>query len=160
MSGLDDRLHGFRECRESGANEAQRQLRGKHFNTVIDKYWPSAADGCPTTRQDRYRPVSACRQRQLCGSSFQWSYFGAAKPRPTRAFQVITAANKPQTRHISINSRKLTTVRKLKEWTGKKNGKNVRNSPTANTIVQPRIYLVLFVKDWPRFHMSLPFGHY
>jgi hypothetical protein len=40
MSGLDDRLHGFRECRESGANEAQRQLRGKHFNTVIDKYWP------------------------------------------------------------------------------------------------------------------------
>jgi hypothetical protein len=57
MSGLDDRLHGFRECRESGANEAQRQLRGKHFNTVIDKYWPSAADGCPTTRQDRYRPI-------------------------------------------------------------------------------------------------------
>ena len=44
MSGLDDRLHGFRECRESGANEAQRQLRGKHFNTVIDKYWPSAAE--------------------------------------------------------------------------------------------------------------------
>jgi hypothetical protein len=43
MSGLDDRLHGFRECRESGANEAQRQLRGKHFNTVIDKYWPYAA---------------------------------------------------------------------------------------------------------------------
>jgi len=41
MSGLDDRLHGFRECRESGANEAQSQLRGKHFNTVIDKYWPT-----------------------------------------------------------------------------------------------------------------------
>jgi len=38
--GLDDRLHGFRECREWGANEAQLQLRDKHFNTVIDKYWP------------------------------------------------------------------------------------------------------------------------
>ena len=38
MSGLDDCLHGFGKCRESTANEAQRQLRGKHFNTVIDKY--------------------------------------------------------------------------------------------------------------------------
>ena len=48
MSGLDDRLHGFRECRESGANEAQCQLRGKHFNTVIDKYWPIS---------DRFSPL-------------------------------------------------------------------------------------------------------